>query len=240
MTNSGASTKVDIIRGAYSQLRISGLTLQPSPDDLELALARLENMAAELEARGIATEYNFEDEPDPNSDSLLPRGYWHGFECNLAVRLVPDFNKNASPVLFAQAAQSISVISAISAKNKLQQVSYPNRQPVGSGNIYTRWQRFYRQPNPSAGNTQMVLDDVSDYVEHYDSWLNADDNEVISSFSIVVDSGLTLESSSSTDNDVNYRLKASQLSSSAQVTIIVTTSTGRVSTRYKYFTITEN
>jgi hypothetical protein len=68
-------TKVDLISGAYSKLRISGLTVQPTPEDLELALTRLENTMAEIEgARNICLGYNFEDQPDPNSVSNIPIG----------------------------------------------------------------------------------------------------------------------------------------------------------------------
>jgi len=45
--------KVDRLSAAYSKLRISGLTVDPNPSDLELALNELENMMAELASRGI-------------------------------------------------------------------------------------------------------------------------------------------------------------------------------------------
>ena len=65
--------KVNIISDAYSKLRISGLTVLPTPEDLELALSRLESMMAELDVRGISIGYNFEDNPDPNSLTNIPR-----------------------------------------------------------------------------------------------------------------------------------------------------------------------
>ena len=75
----GVTDKVDIILGAYSQLRISGITRSPTPEDLETALCRLENMAAEWDTVGTSVGYNFEDEPDPNSNSGIKRGYRHAF-----------------------------------------------------------------------------------------------------------------------------------------------------------------
>src|SRR5947208_1804089 len=116
-----AQLKVDRIVDAYSRLRISGLTVIPNPSDLELALNRLESMMAQYASRGIEVGYNFEEEPDPNSDLNVPIQFWDIISTNLATKLVPDFNKDAAPALFAEASQSLSQASAICARNKLQQ-----------------------------------------------------------------------------------------------------------------------
>ena len=87
----------------------------------------------------------------------------------------------------------------------------------------------------------MVEDDINDFTEHFDSYLN--DSETIASFSIIADPALDVQSSSNTDTDVTYRIKAGGTSNTAplnnqQLTIIVTTSDGRVETRFIYFNIT--
>lgn len=240
----GFADKVDFINDAYSQLRISGLTVQPTPEDLEVALMRLENMAAEWAAR-LDVGYNFEETPDPNSTSNIKRAFWHCFATNLAIRLIPDFNKPVPPTLERQAAQAYSYMSGAAAIGRLQQVDYPNRQPQGSGNTlkYNRWQRFYRTDFSdlnSVNVVRMFQDDINDYVEHYDAYL--DEGETIASYSIVADNGLNIVSDSNTDDDVDYRVQANASSadtSSAlrQVTIIVTTSNGRRETRYRLFEI---
>jgi len=240
----GVATKVDLIIDAYSQLRISGLTVSPTPEDLEVALMRLENMAAEWQ---ISTDvgFNFEEQPDPNTDSNVKRAFWHTFATNLAVRLIPDFNKVAPPVLMSQAMQSYSRMAGSVGLDRLNEVEYPNRMPKGSGNTlkYNRWQRFYRVSDAATNTTaliQMFKGDINDFVEHFDAYLN--DGETIDSFSIVSDGGLDIVSSSNTDDDVNYRIEATgtdetSLSNVRQVTIIVTTSDGRVETRYTLFQI---
>ena len=68
-------TKGDIINRAFSALRISGITADPSPEDLELALGKLENMAAELAGRNIHTNFAFEDDPDPNTPHNMERKF---------------------------------------------------------------------------------------------------------------------------------------------------------------------
>ena len=86
----------------------------------------------------------------------------------------------------------------------------------------------------------MFQNDVNDYIEHFDSYL--DDGKTIASFNIQVDSGLMLESSSNTDDDVLYRIKAISSQNNngsyiSQVTIIVTTSSSRVETRRIFFSV---
>jgi len=238
----GVTAKVDIILGAYSQLRISGITRSPTPEDLETALCRLENMAAEWDTVGTSVGYNFEDEPDPNSNSGIIRGYRNAFETNLAVRLIPDFNKTVPASLMMQASQSLSNLCARAAMQRVRGVQYPDRQPTGSGNNIRvgRWARFYRKPMeaPQASTTRrMFICDEMDFREHFGSYLR--DAEELASYSIVVDSGLVLVSDSLETPDVLYRLRATDPSGTSngnvvQVTIVATTNTDRVETRRHY------
>lgn len=241
----GITYKIDIILGAYSQLRISGITRAPTPEDLETALCRLENMAAEWGTTSDDAGYFFEDEPDPNSPSGLIRGFRHCYETNLAVKLIPDFNKPVPPTLQMEASQSLSNMIGRLAAQRMQQVNYPSRQPIGSGNSYkySRWARFYRvngnAPNSSTSDS-MFVGDVRDYVEHYDSYL--EDGEVISSYTIVVDSGLTVVSDSLSSPDISYRIQGGTSSPNTtdavyQVTIVATTDTGRVEARRRFIQV---
>jgi hypothetical protein len=68
--------KSDLINGAYSKLRISGLTVDPTPENNDLAIGVLESMVHEYKVRGACMSYNFEDEPDTSSKSGLEPEYW--------------------------------------------------------------------------------------------------------------------------------------------------------------------
>ena len=241
-----AQLKVDRITAAYSKLRISGLTVIPNPSDLELALNELENMMAEFASRGIEVGYNFEEVPDPNSDLNVPIEFWNMIATNLATRLVPDFNKDASPVLFAQATQSLSMASNVCARNRIQQVSYPSRQPVGSGNrIFARWQRFYADIQTTPPNTPSKLfimqGETNDFEYSFAAYLRTD--ELIDSFTVTSDNGLTVVSSSNTGGVIHYRLTAPiDLDTSLwqQVKIRVETTEGRVDIQILNFEIIPN
>jgi hypothetical protein len=241
-----AQLKVDRITAAYSKLRISGLTVIPNPSDLELALNELENMMAELATRGIQVGYNFEEEPDPNSDLNVDKSFWNMIATNLAIRLIPDFNKDASPVLFSQASQSLSQASANCARDRIRGVQYPARQPVGSGNqIYARWQRFYSDVSslaPNAPSTLFIMQgETNDFQESFAAYLRSD--EFIDTFEVTSDIGLTVVSSTLLDGVITYRLTAPVdlvANSWLQVKIRITTTEGRVEIRIINFQVLPN
>jgi hypothetical protein len=239
--------KSDVISDAYSQMRISGLTVNPSSQDLELALMRMENMFAEFAARNVCTGYNAEDEPDPNSVTNLPAYAKQMAATNLATRLIPDFNKVVPMQLMALASGSYSTVSAVAQKEILNQVSYPRRMPRGSGSTlrYNRWQRFYRNaPNAPAecATNNMSGGDVNDFIEHFDAYLAKD--EFISTFTIEATDDLTIASSSNSNQDVLYRVEAANQSTTSStgyqsVEIVITTDSGRVEKRLVNFQLTD-
>lgn len=238
--------KVDSINAAYNKLRISGQTVDPTPEDLELALGELENMMVELSSRGIEVGYNFEEQPDPNSDLNVPKKFWNMIATNLATRLIPNFNKEVSPVLYAQASQSMSLASGLCAADRLQQVAYPSRQPVGSGNrIYARWQRFYthlNQPPPNKPSTLFIMQgETNDFEESFAAYLRTDEH--IETFEVTCDTGLTVISSARLDGVIAYRLNAPiEVSTTLwqQVKVKVTTTEGRIEIRILNFQVNPN
>ena len=235
--------KSDLINGAYSQLRISGLTVIPSVDDNKLALRRLENMLNEFFKRNICLGYNFEDTPDINTPCGIDSCFWYSIECILAVRLVTDFGKGKEPdpILFNNAKAQMSFLYSATADPV--QTQYPNRQSIGAGNTlrFGRTRKFYtpvtEAPNDCATN-DMVVGDIDNFVEHFDAYLI--DPEVISSYVITADTGLTIVSDSNTDTDVSYQVSAvGPAKDLLQVKIVMTTDTGRVTTRLIDFSLTK-
>jgi hypothetical protein len=230
------ANKGDLINDAYSQMRISGLTVNPSPRDNELALGRLEGMAAEFESRGMCASYNFTEEPNPNDESGITLAFRHAFSSCLAVRLV-DFGKPVPPELMAQANQSASNLSAQTFQ--LRETQYPSRQPVGSGNtLRTRmWQRFY-QPSPQApqdcDTNHMNVGGINDFSESWGDYL--DEGETIDSFAKEVSAGLSVQSEAISSPFINYRAKA--LAAGYQtIEFTILTSEGRVNVRRVNFEV---
>jgi hypothetical protein len=237
------TTKAEIINNAYSQMRISGLTVDPSPADITLALDRLESMAAEFEGRNIKSGYNLESTPDVNSEHNMLRKYWYPYEVNLAVRLLPDFGKPVPQILFAQAQAGLSFLASDTAE--VTPTAYPRRQAIGSGNRrYLQRQRFYQQtviPPNDAKTIHMYVDDVNDYTEDFSDYLVG--AEEVASYTIEADDGLTVSNDSLTNPVVSYRVTATGTETSAdnflRVKIVATTDNSRIITRIINFQLTE-
>ena len=237
--------KVDIINGAFSQMRISGITVDPSPEDLVLALRRLEGMANELYGRNVCTGYYLEETPDINAPSGLDKKFWYSFECVLAMRLLSDFGKGMQPdpMLVKNASGQMSFLYASTANPR--QVQYPARQSIGAGNSLRYPHRNFYAPTAEAPNTcqtnRMTVGDINDFIEHFNSYLV--DPEAIASYTIEADTGLTIVSDSDTSPDIFYQIKADGGTSNdglLRVKIVMTTDTGRVTTRVINFELIDS
>ena len=235
------SLKIEIINGAYSRIRVSGLTVQATPNDVALALDRLEDLAEELRSINICIGYNFEEEPDPNSLTNVKRKFKSMLEANLAVRLLSDFGKQIPQSLAMLASATLSTASSITASESIQEVQYPRRMPLGSGNSRVNRYRRYQlpetlPPNECASN-KIDIGEIQDYEETFATYL---EGETIASYVITSDSGLSIESDSNADPLINYRIKAlSNVSQGVwqQVKIEITTDTGRVEIRVINFEV---
>jgi len=234
--------KVDFLNEAFSQLRISGITINPSVEELEKALERLEDMASEIPFS--QTGYYFEEDPDPNTPHNVPRKYWQGFKTNLALRLMPDFGKGFNPdkSLVSQANASLSSIYAGTAQRP--QIQYPSRMPSGKGTA--RWSRFFV---PSAvapispETVRMYIDDVQDFIESFAAQMLS--GETISSYTIEADTGLTIGGDVSGDSTVSFTVTATGTSDTGgdallELKIQITTSEARKITRIINFELLDS
>ena len=233
--------KSEIINGAYSRIRVSGLTVQATPEDVALALDRLEDLAAELKSMNICIGYNFESTPDVNSESEVERKFKSMLESNLAVRVLSDFGKQVPQSLGLLASGTLSTAASITASKSIQEVQYPQRMPIGSGNSRSGQYRRYQPPSqlpPNECATHIIkIGEVSDFEESFKTYLSG---ETIASYVITADSGLSVESSSNDDPIISYRVKALTNTSEGvwqQVKIKATTSAGRIEIRVINFEV---
>lgn len=227
-------------------MRISGITVDPSGEDLTLALTRLEDMAEEFKGRNIVVDYNFEESPATGSLHNIPRKYWYAYKINLAVRLLSDFGKQITPVLGTQQQAAFSFLAASTAP--IRETQYPTRMPVGVSNARRsiRWSRFYEpevQSPLSAKTNIMFINDVKAFAESFVDYLDA--AETISSYTIEADSGLTVSSDANATPFITYTITAGGLSAGGsvarlQVKIVVTTSASRILNRIINFQLIDS
>ena len=236
-------TKIDIIEYCYSMMRISGLTVNATPHEVQLALARLESMAAEFDGRNITCGYRIDPKAKVNDDSGLELKFQHMFACNLAVRLLADFGHDTNQSLMIQASQSLASVSAMVAAEKIRTVLPGHRVPVGEAQSLRRrnYQRYYRYqelPPEDASLNAMYIGDINDYREDFGDYLRQ--GETIISMDHLANKGIDVLSIDIVGSYIDYRVEAlSQLDTGVwqQLRIRIKTSLGRVTTRIINFDI---
>lgn len=205
------STKVQTINNAYTQLRISGLTVNPTPSNLVLGLNTLESMMAEFFGQwNLGINYNFEETPDLNSVTGVDLSYQYTMEANLAVRLIPPFNKEVPPKLELMASQSLSKAIGRWQSDNMRMIQPPRGMPVGSGNTFRGfyWNRFsipVPTPPVSSATNYMLQGETLDYYEDFSAFLGT---ATIASYTIVADPLLTIDTSANDSPRITYTITA--------------------------------
>jgi hypothetical protein len=145
-------TKSDIVEQAFNELRISGLTVNPSPEDNKLALQVLERMAIAWGNQGLLVSWDkstYITDPDPQDDSGIEDWALEGFAQNLALKLCPAFGKVATRELLGMAMQSKS---GLYSAELITQENNPYL-PVGAGENAGYWNSFQYNEEPiTTGN----------------------------------------------------------------------------------------
>lgn len=233
-------TKIDLVNDGYFWLRISGLTADPTPEEVVKGVDVLETMMAEFESRNICTGYTFEVEPEPNTESGVDRAYYDAASKSLAVRLAVAFGKVVPVDLAKQSNAGVSNWASRTAKVK--QISPPPRQPRGSGITFRfpRWLRYYRIDNgaPTSCDTlTLKVDGVDFFGIDFSNYLIGDNT--ITSYTITdIEGGVELLSDQQVDNQIQINAKGLYVGT-ASMTITVNTTSGRINPEKVYFNITE-
>lgn len=89
-------TKGEVVNQTYILMRISGLTVDPTPEDMTIALTALERMILSYENNGLFLSYNKSIEypnPDPAEESGLSDANIHAVVLLLFKNIAPAFGK---------------------------------------------------------------------------------------------------------------------------------------------------
>tara|TARA_R110000822_G_scaffold237625_2_gene368013 strand:- start:2744 stop:3478 length:735 start_codon:yes stop_codon:yes gene_type:complete len=237
------STKADIVNQAYEEIRISGLTLSQGASGTVLGLTRLEDMMAQyLDGQNIDVNYNFEAEPDINSETNVGRGFRAMMVSNLSVRLVNAYGKDIPMALQMTARGSLNSALAVLARNQTRQIQPSSRMPRGSGNgiresTWVRYSQPLRLPATEPVINGMFVGEILEYEADFSAWLG---QNTIASFTILSDPKLVVSNATSDDNTIGYTVTA--VSNTTQgvwqlVQINVTDSIGRVLIHFVNFEV---
>ena len=231
-------TKGEHVNAALRKLRISGLTVAPSGDELSDCLHELEDMMSELSG-SVRTSWNYEDTPNASTDSGVADTFNDAVAWNLALRLTDLYGKQPTPNMAARA--SAGIANWLKLTSKVNPVRQPNTMPVGSGNNrYTQdWSRFFHvQKVPNNVNTQYADNgEIVDFVLDWADWLA--DGVTLSSFTIESTSNITVNSSQiQNDTQVYVNCTATAIGI-AEVCVNVTASNGLTDIRKVKYVIEE-
>lgn len=139
-------TKGDIVRQAFTHLRISGLTSKATPEDTRLALQTLESMLLAWTNKGLNLSWNKSDnfvDPDPHEDSGISDANYEAIYVNLAVKLLPPFGKEAPTRLESFARELYAGLFSTVLPTQ-QNNTY---MPLGSGNRRGAYTPVYQEAN---------------------------------------------------------------------------------------------
>ena len=223
--------KIDLINGAYQQLRISGLTTQPTNEDVSYALSTMDDWAAQLSTT-LDTGYLQPAEygtSDPNDSSGVDIKLAGPFKKLLALELAAAFGKDIPPAL------------ALSARNAQRDLEHllvsvdiaqnPPTLPLGSGNQYTLTQRtFYPEPNNDDGAINKYENEVFLVSVEWESFLGVN---VLDSVDYDHDAGIIL-SQKSTDGTTSTVTVAFSQRGQFELCVTATDSAGLKETK-RYF-----
>lgn len=228
-------TKAEIINDAFSMLLMTGVTTNATPGDSELAFNRLNDLMAELDSRNMQTGYTFLD-GDISSESGLQSWMNYAVSSALALRICSDFGVEPPASLVALANSAMNNLSARLAR--VQEVQYPSRMPVGSGQRWLgRFRDHYGQAAqyPNNGVTQTAAQySTGQYKIDFTSLLQI--GEALSGFTQTATSGINVLSSSFSGNVVTLQIQF-QASVIGQVNIVATGDAGSVVPRSLDFNI---
>ncbi|CAM0101467.1 hypothetical protein PODOV084v1_p0003 [Vibrio phage 340E47.2] len=166
-------TKGKIIDGAYALLRISGQTVDPTPDEVALALDVADGFAGQLKGDGLDVQWNMPAEygdstPDDNSGLIIE--YVEPFKKLLALELLNYFGKPIPPIVAETARQGHNVLCKLLVCIPVAQ--NPATLPIGSGNEFDyRDNKFFQEPPPNEDALYVFLGDILNYEYDFNQWL---------------------------------------------------------------------
>jgi len=135
------TTKLAIIEQALGEIGLAAYVFDPSPEQLQAALVRLDRLAAQWDGIGIRKGYSLGG--DISDESGLPDTAIDAFACLLAVALAPSYGKQVSPELKISARDGKNALMVTN--NVIPRMVLPNTMPIGVGNRQDVRQRAYFQ-----------------------------------------------------------------------------------------------
>jgi len=230
--------KIDLVNGAYQLIRISGLTSNAIPKEIEIALQVSDDYAGELLASGLNTGYIQPLEyglSDPDDVSGLTNQTAGPFKKLLAKELVDYFGKAVTMTLQMNADKGLRSLEQLLVN--VNPTQNPATLPVGSGNEWDyRRDKFYPEPNNDDGAIDKYLTDVFQFENSWVQWLASGDT--VTNVAYEFDTGVNITNESFDDTTSIATISFDRL---GQFTVCATatSSTGNVTSKKVIYNVTK-
>jgi len=234
-----SKTKGELVAAAFRKAQISGITTQPTGDELAGAVETLEDMMRELLSKNACINYEYEDEPCLGTDSKIDPMWYHAVQSRLALLLCSDYGIEPSATLQRQASQAWS--SMIGKKTLPRQNVQPRTMPRGSGNTSRLgvWSRYYGGDNRAPIDCDTITLDVGEtYPLTVDFGIFLTSDETIQKFEIQEITGGITQTSQLTEDLKGVELVVTGVSAGTNSLVVkITTSLGRVNLEKVWVTV---
>lgn len=204
-------TKNDIVLNAFSEMRISGITVSPNPTEVTDAITVLDNMMLNWENENICIGYIRPEsygQSDPNDDSGIPDTAVFAVVANLSKVLCPSYGKQPHMQTLANARQG---------KSNLYNIELPQREnnpflPKGSGEVYGYYGYSYRTPKfqsqtddaPDNCQTSIIkVGQIDSYTYDFNSLIA--DGDSIDSYTVDYGSGVSVLEHAESDGFITLK-----------------------------------
>ena len=136
------ATKRDLIDEAYELMGLGGYEFDLSPEQINLALRRLNQLCGEWDSTGVRIAFN--SSGGLNDDSGISINSQYAVTSNLAIRLCPTIGRSVNPSLMIEAKKAY--LALLNANTQIDQYQYPSTLPLGRGNRRrTRGQQYFTE-----------------------------------------------------------------------------------------------
>jgi hypothetical protein len=202
------TTKNELVLSAYEELRISGLTSDPSSEDIKLGVKRLDMMILGWQNLGLCLSYvrsvSFFD-TDPNQDSGLNDVNAHAVILNLAKTLCPAFGKQLHPDTRAEARKSYLGLFS----SDLTYREPDHYQPTGSGHSFGygyddrfRFQAKADNAPENCDTMDIIIGQTDFYTIDFTNEVEEVEGDSISSFTVEDGQGVQVNQSTQDGNTI--------------------------------------
>lgn len=169
-------TKGSLVNGAYALMRISGLTVQATPSDIEIGLSVADDYAAQLKGDGLDVGWNYPSnygESDPADISGVRGEVAGALKKLLVIELCSTFGKEIPMASALTAREGMRVLENFLVT--IPNTENPSTLPFGSGNEWSyRDQKFYAEPANNHDADYVFKGDILNYSHDFTQWLNGE------------------------------------------------------------------